>query len=192
MCELWLEAIDPNSNVTLDKDACPKVWASFDTGWNQRGNSHNSPSSHGFFIGKHTRDVVQDCVLSKLCSIDSAWEEKMKKAGTPNVPVPEHCCTKNHTGSSGSMAPAAAVNMTTKLHDVCCVNIELICMDDDAPTRLALHWSNADHKKNHNTGVLPQVPVTRGPNEGKDHDCPDEGMSPSHIPQPDSCADPNH
>mgnify|MGYP003334922655 CR=1 FL=1 len=48
-----------------------KITASFGTGWQRRstGNTYNSMSGHGFFIGAWTRKVLSKWIHSKGCSI---------------------------------------------------------------------------------------------------------------------------
>ena len=65
-------------------------------------------------------------------------------------------------------------------------------MDDDASTRSALRWSNADYLKNNNTDKLPQVAITRGKNKGKMQDRPDKGNLDAEVNEPKFCSDPNH
>lgn len=64
----WKQSLDATTGATLAKDECPKICVSFDTGWNQRGKGHNSPSGHSFLMCKFTKDAPQDVVKSKLCS----------------------------------------------------------------------------------------------------------------------------
>ena len=126
-------------------------------------------------------------VKSKICSVCSAFAKK-----NPGVDTPEHHCVKNYVGTSGAMEPVACSDMLVRLHEKYHVDIELICMDDDASTRQAIRWSNKDYKINNNTNVLPQVPITVGINKGKLQDRPDKGRLPGNIPQPRTCSDPNH
>jgi hypothetical protein len=65
-------------------------------------------------------------------------------------------------------------------------------MDDDASTRQALRWSNADYLLNNNTNVLPKVAITVGPNKGKLQERPDKGRLPGKMPEPTYSSDPNH
>ena len=188
--EEWVQSIDSNSQYVLPKERYPKIDGSFDTGWNQRSQLYNSPSSHSFFVGHQTRKPVGGRVLSKLCSKCSAWKKKKNKP--EGAVIPDHYCLKNFEGSSGAMEPKAAVDILTAMHDSFNVNVSLICMDDDASTRAALQWSNANYKKNFNTDILPQVPISKGKNKGKLQDQPDKGMLPGSIAQPKDVADPNH
>lgn len=65
-------------------------------------------------------------------------------------------------------------------------------MDDDASTRSALSWNNADCLINNNATELPPVKIARGPNKGKDQPWPDKGRLPGDMPEPTCVADPNH
>jgi hypothetical protein len=53
-------------------------------------------------------------------------------------------------------------------------------------------WSNANYLINHNTDILPLVPIRVGKNKGKLQPCPDKGKLPGHVPEPLFVADPNH
>ena len=48
--QLWKLSKQANTNINLNSNY-PAVNFSFDTGWNQRGQLYNSPSSHSFFFG---------------------------------------------------------------------------------------------------------------------------------------------
>lgn len=102
-------------------------------------------------------------VFSKQCAKCSKHNNNPMNE---DLSVPEHCCVKNFEGSSGTMEPQACVDIATELHDKCQVNIRMIRVDDDATTRSAIRWNNADCLINNNTDVLPQVPITKGPNKG--------------------------
>jgi hypothetical protein len=94
-------------------------------------------------------------------------------------------CLKNFEGSSGAMEAQSAVDIVVRLPDCFNVDVDWICMDDDASTtRAALQWNNEDYKRNNNTDKIPQVPITKGPNKGKLKDREDKGLLPGHIPIP--------
>lgn len=172
-CALWTQSLDPNSPTVLEKQNHPRVSSSFDTGWNQRGSLFNSPLSHSFPLGAKHRDPVGGEMKSRLCSTCAAWKKK-NKGETPVPPTPEHHCVKNWTGTSGAMEAQPCVNIVERLCDQCHVQVDMTCMDDDTSTRSALKWDNATHLLANNATALPQVPIARGPNEGKLHDRPDK------------------
>ena len=184
--QLWNSALDKSNAIVLEHQNYAKVSASFDMGWQKRGQLHNSPSGHAFLVGKHTRKPICGDIKSKLCNVCQAWERKHDAA------VPEHYCVRNYKGSSGGMEPIACADMLTLLHDLYCVDVDLICMDDDSSTRQAVRWNNADFLKNNKTDKLPQVPISVGKNKGKLQDRPDKGRLPGHIPEPVCTSDPNH
>ena len=65
-------------------------------------------------------------------------------------------------------------------------------MDDDASTRTALKWSNADHMCNHNTTEVPKVEVKKKDRTIEMKERPDKGQLDGHVPEPKTTADPNH
>jgi hypothetical protein len=68
----------------------------------------------------------------------------------------------------------------------------MLCCDDDSSIRVDCQWDNADYMKNTNTTVVHMVAKKVGKNKGKMHPCPDKGKLPSHVPEPEFVADPNH
>jgi hypothetical protein len=131
-------------------------------------------------------------IKSKLCSICSSWEKK-KERNQINFDVPAHNCMKNFEGKSGAMEPVAAAEMLILLHEKFHINFDIICMDDDASTRRALRWNNADWLANHpNETKLPQVLIKTGKNAGKYKDQPDTGKLQRYIKEPSIRSDPNH
>jgi hypothetical protein len=186
--DLWKRSL--NGSVVLDKENYPRLRVSFDMAWQQRnsGNRYASRSGHALFVGGYTRLPIAFMIKSKLCNYCSTWAKKHP----PEEPVPEHTCYFNHEGSSGAMEPIACLELTVELYRKyhCCIG--LICADDDSSTRALLKWSNADYMKNNNTSEPPQVPITKGPNQGKPHPRPDRGRLPADIPEPSFVADPNH
>ena len=186
--DLWKQSQEKRNNIVLQPTNYAKVCGSFDMGWQKRGKQHNSPSGHAFLVGKHTRKPICGDIKSKLCSVCKAYKLKNGK----DAVAPPHYCVKNYTGSSGGMEPVACADMLTLLHDSYCVDVELICMDDDSSTRQAIRWNNANYLANNNTDKLPQVPITVGKNKGKLQDRPDRGQLPGHIPEPKCTSDPNH
>jgi hypothetical protein len=133
-------------------------------------------------MGGKTRKPIALCIKSKLCNICSAW--KSNNSNAEDTVPPPHQCTMNHVGTSGSMEPAACLEMTIRLHELKLCSIQRICLDDDASTRSQLKWTNADWMKFHNTTDHPLVPITKGPNIDKLKARLDKGKLPSHIPEP--------
>ena len=77
-------------------------------GWQKRGRGFNSKTGHAAVMGLSTGKVLDYTTKNKMCrSCDEA-----KKAGKqPN----DHDCRKNHSGSSKSMEPLAAVQLFNKV-----------------------------------------------------------------------------
>ena len=192
---VWKQSIE--GNVALDKQNYPSIRGSYDTGWNQRssGRLYNLPSSHSFLVGARSRLPVEGLVLSKVCGACTKWENQIAMgkvlAGTPS---PHHHCLRNFDpkASSGSMEPFAAAKIVNRLHNKWKTNVELICMDDDASTRTALKWSNADHMRNHNTTDVPMVQVKKRDGTLEMKERPDKGQLDGNVPEPATTADPNH
>ena len=157
--------------------------------WNNRGNSYNSPSGHGFLVSQHTRKPVTQCLFLKLCRFCSKWHSK---AANKNIPVPQHDCVKNHNDTAASMEAKGCLEMVVKSYREFNVSIRMICADDDASTRSTVRWNNANYLKNYNTDKLPQVPITKGPNKGKLKDRPDKVLLPGGIPKLHFVSNPNH
>jgi hypothetical protein len=194
---IWQQSLDPSSPIQLDKKDYPKIRSSYDTGWNQRlsGKLYNSPSSHSFLVGAKTRLPVEGEVLSKLCSYHQSWEKKVLQSTVPEGTVcPEHYCVMNFdpSATSGSMEPFAAAKIVNRLHQKWQAAVDLICMDDDASTRTALKWSNADHMRNHNTEEVPKVEVKKKNGEIEMKERPDKGQLHGDVAEPSTTADPNH
>lgn len=130
--------------------------------------------------------------MRELCACCATWK-KSHEQENPLPEVPDHCCLKNHEGTSGFMEPKACVAIVTRLHDEFNTDVKMTCMDDDdSSARSALQWSNADYLKNNNTTELLTVPMTRGINKGDPQPCPDKGKLKGTIPEPSCCSDPNH
>jgi hypothetical protein len=141
---LWKQSLDDGDGVELERANYPMIRGSYDTGWNQRasGKVYNSSSSHSFLVGAKTRLPVEGEVLSKRCSICFTWEKNKQSGKIADAEAqPPHYCVKNFdaTASSGSMEPFAAARIVNRLHNKWKTNVEMICMDDDASTRMALN-----------------------------------------------------
>jgi hypothetical protein len=184
----WQQSL-VNRQLVLPHGKMPKIDASYDMAWQQKGSGHqyNSQSGHGTLIGNLTRKVVGLCIKSKICNACNAWERQ--HAGEP---MPWHRCWKNHDGSSGSMESAACLELVVStFREKNCI-VHWLCCDDDSSIRADCQWSNVDYLKNSKSDTLPKVAITKGKNKGKLQDRPDKGKLPPEIPQPHFVADPNH
>jgi len=150
--DLWKSSV-AGGNVVLSKKQHPKVRASHDMGWQQRGSgsSCSSQSGHALCVGAEKRKPIGFDIKSKLCSVCDTIHGK-------EGPVKEHECCKNWTGTSGAMEAKAALDMHVDLCDKCNTIVDLIVADDDASTRAMMQWDNADFLRHNSTDVLPQVP----------------------------------
>jgi hypothetical protein len=184
----WKNALDDKS-LKLSTAKMPKLHASYNMAWQQKGSGHvyNSLSGHGALIGMHSRKVIALVIKCKACSVCAAWK---KKHG--DLECLPHQCWKNHNGSSGSMESAGLLELIVEVFDKFNVVIHRLCCDVDSSIRADCQWSNADYMKNNGTDVLPMVPKKVGINKGKLQPRPDKGKLPSHIPEPCFVADPNH
>ena len=188
---LWKRALeDPTINLTAEK--MPKIDASYDMAWQQKGSGHqyNSQSGHGTFMGRFTRKVIGLVIKSKICNQCAAWERK--KNIDDVLPVPQHQCWKNHNGSSGSMESAGCLELVVDCFRKHKCIVHWLCCDDDSSIQADCQWSNADYLKNNNTTVLPLVPKGKGCNKGKLQPQPDKGKLPADVPEPLFVADPHH
>jgi hypothetical protein len=188
--EHWKSALT-DATIVLDPTRLPKVDASYDMAWQQKGSGHqyNSQSGHGSMIGSLSRRVIGLVVKSKLCNKCNATRKK-----NPAAAVGEHdgWCWKNHNGTSGSMESAGCLELVIQIYERHHAIVRKLCCDDDSSIRADCQWSNADYLTNNNTLVLPLVPKKVGSNKGKMQPRPDKGKLPAHVPEPLFVADPNH
>ena len=70
----WKDSLTDKS-IKLSLAKMPKIEASYDMAWQQKGSDHvyNSLSGHGTFIGMHSRKVIALVVKSKTCGICTAF-----------------------------------------------------------------------------------------------------------------------
>jgi hypothetical protein len=188
--ETWKSSLSDDT-VVLDSHRLPKVDASYDMAWQQKGSGHqyNSMSGHGCLIGSLTRRIIGIVIKSKLCNKCNAARKK-----DPNLPEGVHDgpCWKNHKGTSGSMESAGLVELVTSTFERHHAIVRKLCCDDDSSIRADCQWSNADYLINNNTTILPLVAKRVGVNKGKMQPRPDKGKLPAHVPEPMFVADPNH
>jgi hypothetical protein len=90
------------------------------------------------------------------------------------------------------MEAAGCLELVIKCFDEFNVIVHRLCCDDDSSIRADCQWNNADYMKNNNTTVLPMVAKKVGKNKGKMQIHPNKGKLPSHVPEPEFVADPNH
>jgi hypothetical protein len=187
---VWKASLSDDT-IVLDPNKLPKIDASYDMAWQQKGSGHqyNSQSGHGSMFGSITRRIIGLVVKSKMCGKCSAARKK-----NPDLDYGEHegRCWKSHTGTSGSMESAGCLELVVEMYDKHHVIIRRLCCDDDSSIRADCQWSNADYMLNNNTDNLPLVPKRVGINKGKMQLRPDKGKLPSHVPEPLFVADPNH
>ena len=176
--DLWLER-------KLPQELWPRIKAGTDMGWQQKGSGrpYNSQYGHCFFCSEKTRLIIAKALCSKACATCKSFYTRHPAEEEP----PQHSCTINHDGSSGSMEPKAVLELYVKL---CAqhVIVETIVCDDDSSIKAKLKWSNADHMTNNNTTVYPMIINSKGKLVKR----PDKGGLPAHLPEPSYIADPNH
>jgi hypothetical protein len=121
----------------------PFVRVGMDMGWQKRssGRKYDSNSGHAFLVGTRTRKPIARCLKSKFCRICSYH---MTRKHLTNDQVPEHECTVNHEGSSGSMEADALIEMTEELHDSRFTSLASVITDDDSKMKAICRWSNDD------------------------------------------------
>jgi hypothetical protein len=180
-----------DDTIVLDPDKLPRIDASYDMAWQQKGSGHqyNSMSGHGSMFGSITRRIIGLVIKSKLCN-----KCNVSRKNNPALAYGDHDgpCWKNHNGTSGSMESAGCLQLVVDIFDKHHAIIRRLCCDDDSSIRADCQWSNADYLTNNNTTVLPLVPKRVGANKGKMQTRPDKGKLPAHVPQPKFVADPNH
>jgi hypothetical protein len=186
---IWKMWKNDESLGVMPSDRMPQIDASYDMAWQQKGSGHvyNSQSGHGSLFGRYSRKIIGLVIKSKLCCLCTSWNKK-----TPDIPVTEHRCWKNHEGSSGSMESSGALDVVVEAFEKHKVVIKRLCCDDDSSIRADCQWSNADYLMNNHTHVLPMVPISKGKNKGTLQARPDKGKLPAHVPEQLFVADPNH
>jgi hypothetical protein len=111
--ETWKTALTDDT-IVLDVTKLPKLDASYDMAWQQKGSGHqyNSMSGHGSMFGSLTRRIIGLSVKSKMCNLCNVAIKK-----TPGIGFGEHIgrCWKNHFGTSGSMESAGCVELVVEL-----------------------------------------------------------------------------
>ena len=88
---------------------------SYDMGWQKASKTYDSLSGQGLMIGYRTKRVVAVQNYSKVCNICQRHSIAMDKYETPDIPVREHNCPKNHEGSSKGMEAKAALECVNRV-----------------------------------------------------------------------------
>ena len=105
--EVW-DIVNPNAdtNDIVDSDIC------IDGSWQKRG--HHSLNGVVTGISRENKKVFNVQVFSRFCHSCSKWESQK---GTPEYEKWKvaHTCSKNHSGSAGSMESKGAINIFSKL-----------------------------------------------------------------------------
>ncbi len=95
--------------VLCDGKAKYPVSVSYDMGWQKAAKTYDSLLGQGLMIGDRTKRVVCYHNYSKLCRMCQWHKRRIEKNKTPNLPVPQHRCPKNHEGSSKGMEAKGAL-----------------------------------------------------------------------------------
>jgi hypothetical protein len=119
---------------------------SYDLGWQKASRMYDSLSGQGLMIGHQTKWVVACHNYSKACLVCKRHLKVMQKNKTPDLPVCQHLCPRNHEGSSKGMEARAALECVNKVWGSTEIRsfIEVICIDDNASTRAYLKHSFED------------------------------------------------
>jgi hypothetical protein len=182
--EHWQECF--TKALPMKFDEMPKLWVSYDMGWQKRSSGHryDSHSGHAALVGTLTRKPITVSVLNKLCRICS-------RSDGESEPDMVHDCLINFDkeASSGSMEPHALVQMSQSLLDSHYVLIDTIVADDDSSVRAQMKWSNADWMVHNNTN---QAPKTWNETRKVFVKHPDHGKLKYPYPEPKFVGDPSH
>ena len=134
------DRVDENNNLLYDRwlkeedlpeALWPRVKAGTDMGWQQKGSGrrYNSKSGHCFFCGALTRLAIAKKLCSKLCAVCKSFYTTHVADG--KAEPPDHDCTINFEGSSGSMEPEAVLQCFRWLYDNRVI-VDVIISDDDS------------------------------------------------------------
>lgn len=119
-------AVEINS---VDKDGYALVPVVADGTWGKRSNknNYNSLSGAAAIVGVHSRKVLYLGVKNKFCFVCTRHD------GTGTA-IPEHNCTKTHTGSSGSMEPAVILEGFKSSVEMYNIKYNILIGDGDSST----------------------------------------------------------
>ena len=118
-------------NVEPDENNLYPISCSYDMGWQKRGKGHNSKTGHGGVMGVHTGKVLDYATRTKSCR---TCEYAAHHHHQPHT----HDCRKNHTGSSKSMEPLAAVELFKNAPNYN-IKYSTYTGDEDSTTELYIH-----------------------------------------------------
>ncbi len=82
------------------------VSASYDMGWQKASKTYGSMSGQGLMIGHQTKGVIAVKNYSMACLVCQRHETTIEKNETPDIPVREHNCPRNHDGSFCCFLPS--------------------------------------------------------------------------------------
>jgi len=171
-----------------------KVNSTMDMAWQKKssGLKYDSCSGHAFLYGALTRRAISMCLKSKYCSTCSWWDKNK-----PTSEVPEHSCTVNHEGSSGSMESDALLEMVISLWDDFHVSVKSVVTDDDSTMKANCKWSNEDwlafyEFEDSALTIGWTVPDPNKPNSKRRPIKRKSGCLPVRVPEPVFLADPAH
>jgi hypothetical protein len=85
------------------------------------------------------------------------------------------------------MESAAILEIVVGLFEKHSAVIQLICYGDDSSIRADCQWNNATYLAKNNINVLPQVPISKGPNKGKPQERQDKKASSTYTGAKDCC-----
>lgn len=114
------------NGIECEEDNLIPVSCSFDMGWQKRGKGHNSLTGQAAVMSLSTGKILDYTTRVKTCRF-------CDHAKTNNKAVTEHDCRRNHSDSSKSMEPAAAVEMFSNApkHNI---KYSVYTGDDDSTT----------------------------------------------------------
>jgi len=178
--DLWARKELPNT------EDWPRLAMSTDMAWQKRssGKRYDSLSGHALLCSTTLRKPVMKEILAKSCRICKVWHLKHPI----DEAAPDHKCTRNHEGSSGSMEPIAVLKMVVRMYQEHNVVVSPIITDDDSSIKAKLKWSNANHMLKTNTTTTPKIINSNGNLVTR----PDKGELPLDMDEPKFLADPIH
>ncbi|XP_046394798.1 uncharacterized protein LOC124163262 [Ischnura elegans] len=125
------------------------IIASYDYGWQKRGNgrSYDSKSGHGSVIGYRSKKVLAFDVCTTTCAMCSQGHDKN-----------DHDCRKNWSGSSKAMEPYTAAKLISCNEDFLTAGVRVTTLigDGDSSTLAAVQresqhsvqkWADINHTK---------------------------------------------
>lgn len=126
------------------RDDCIGLDVSYDMGWQKKssGRHYDSLLGHCFLVGLLTNKIIGLKVYSKACSVCESLHEDQN---------PDHECSKNWHGSSGSMECYGALDLRNEIYgQYNKVFFENFLSNNDSATRATISL-----KENNPKGQLP-------------------------------------